>query len=466
MAEKSVDALPRDLRMLYTRGADALARENFDYAIDLFLQVLAREPAVFECRKALRTAQLKKAAGGSGFFKRMAGKASLGPLIGRGQMALRTNPAEALTLAEQILSNDPSSSAGHRLAVEAAHALQLPRTAVMSLEMMFRYAPTDRNLGIQLAKGFAEIGEVGRGVNILSELYRLYPNDTDLAQTLKNLSARETMTEGGYEELSDGTGSYRDILKDKEEAVSLEQQNRQMRDEDTAGRLIKEYEARLQNEPRNLKLLRDLAELYTEKKDFDRALEYYSRLKASDIGSDAGVSRAISDLVARRIDHQISLLDPGEPDYPERLAQLQLEKETYLLTEAQKRAEQFPTDLQIRYELGVLYFHAGKIGEAIQEFQKAQNNPHRKVASLNYLAQCFAKRRMFDLAARTLQNAIKEKLVFDDEKKELVYNLGTVLESMGKKEEAIEQLKLIYELDIGYKDVAAKVDAYYKAEQG
>jgi hypothetical protein len=32
---------------------------------------------------------------------------------------------------------------------------------------------------------------------------------------------------------------------------------------------------------------------------------------------------------------------------------------------------------------------------------------------------------------------------------------------MGKKEEAIEQFKQIYEIDIGYKDVAAKVDSYY-----
>jgi tetratricopeptide (TPR) repeat protein len=71
---------------------------------------------------------------------------------------------------------------------------------------------------------------------------------------------------------------------------------------------------------------------------------------------------------------------------------------------------------------------------------------------------------MFDLAARTLQSAIKEKIVFDDEKKDLIYNLGCVLESMGKKEEAIEQFKLIYEMDIGYKDVAAKVDAYYASQ--
>jgi len=36
---------------------------------------------------------------------------------------------------------------------------------------------------------------------------------------------------------------------------------------------------------------------------------------------------------------------------------------------------------------------------------------------------------------------------------------------MGKKEEAIEQFKQIYEVDIGYKDVAAKIDAYYAGQQ-
>jgi hypothetical protein len=46
----------------------------------------------------------------------------------------------------------------------------------------------------------------------------------------------------------------------------------------------------------------------------------------------------------------------------------------------------------------------------------------------------------------------------------LIYNLGTVLEAMEKKEEAIEQFKQIYEADIGYRDVAAKVDAYYAGQ--
>ena len=80
------------------------------------------------------------------------------------------------------------------------------------------------------------------------------------------------------------------------------------------------------------------------------------------------------------------------------------------------------------------------------------------------LAQCFAKRKMNDLAAKKLQEALKEKLTFDDEKKDLTYQLGCIFETMGKKEDAIEQFKLIYETDIGYKDVAAKVDAYYAGQ--
>jgi len=83
---------------------------------------------------------------------------------------------------------------------------------------------------------------------------------------------------------------------------------------------------------------------------------------------------------------------------------------------------------------------------------------------MNLLAQCFALRNMNDSAVRTLQNAIKEKTGFDEEKKDLIYQLGCVFEKMGKKAEAIEQFLAIYETDINYKDVAAKVDAHYASQ--
>ena len=463
MAEKGSSEISRDMRVLFTKGSEALSRENYDYAIALFNQVLEKEPGFFDCRKALREAQFRKAGDGSGgFFKRMMSGAGSSPQVAKAKMAMSKNPAEAMAIAEQILNGDPNSSAAHRIIVEAAQALDLPHTGVLSLETLLKNSPKDKGLAIQFADALAASGgDASRGEQILSELLRARPGDGELSKALKNLSARKTMDKGGYSALEGGQGSYRDILKNKEEAVSLEQEKRVVKAEDVAERLIGEYEARLQTEPKNLKLVRSLAELYTQKKQFDRALELYDRIRNSEMGNDPSLERAIADTIGRRFDYLVEQLDPAASDYAEQSAKIQAEKLNFQISECQKRVEKYPTDLAIRFEMGVLYFQADKFSEAIAEFQKAQQNPHKRGPAMGYLAQCFAKRKMFDLAARTLQNAIKEKPGFDDEKKDLVYNLGCVFESMGKKEEAVEQFKIIYEMDISYKDVAAKVDAFY-----
>jgi tetratricopeptide (TPR) repeat protein len=465
MAEKSLNELSRDLRVQYTKGTEALARDNFDYAISLFNQVLQREPGVYECRRQLRTAQTRKAGTGGGFFRKVLGSAGASPQIAKAQVALRTGQQlEAIAIAEQVLNNDPNSSAAHRVIVEAATALQMPQTAVLSLETLWKNSPKDKDIALRFAYALGDINESGLAERVLGELYRAHPGDNDVAQALKNLSARKTLHEGGYNALADGSGSYRDILKDKDEAASLEQQNRQVKSEDMALRLIREKEGRLAAEPDNIKLLRDLAELYTQKNEFDRALEYYQRIRGMDRAGDSGLDRAIAETTIRKYEYQVSHLDPSAENFEELQATIKAEKDVYELAEMQKRVERFPTDLQFRFELGQLYLKLGKVSEAIQEFQRAQANPHRRLQAMSGLAQAFSRRNMNDLAARTLQNALKEKTVFDDEKKDLIYQLGLVLEKMGKREEAVEQFKQIYEVDIGYKDVAAKVDAYYSGQ--
>ena len=465
MAEKSVNEISRDVRQIFQKGNDALTRENYDYAVDLLMQVLEKEPGFYEGRKALRTAQQRKAGGGKGFFKKALSSASSAPLVAKGQIALRTNPADALNIGEQILNSDPTSTGGHKLIAEAALALSMPKTAVMSFDVLFKNNPKDKNITIQYANVLAEIGQAQLAERILMESQRLNPSDPDLHQALKDLSARKTLNEGGYEALATGQGSYRDILRNEQEAKSLEQANRVQKTEDQAQNLIDEYEARLKTDPKNVRLLRNIAELYTQKKKFDLALQYYEKITSTDAGaSDASIAAAIAQTKSKQFDYQIEQLDATAPDYTERVAQINAEKQTYRIAECQKRVDRNPTDLAIRYEMGVLYFNAGKITEAMAEFQKAKNNPNKKIPSMNYLAQCFARRKMFPLAVSHFQEAIKEKQVFDEEKKDLVYNLGTVFEAMEKKKESIEQLEQIYAVDIGYKDVAAKVDKYYSEQ--
>jgi len=466
MSEKSISEISREARVLYTKGNEALSRDNLDYAIALFNQVLEKEPGFFECRKVLRETQFRKVgSGGGGFFRRMISGAGSSPQVAKGQIALRTNPAHALVIAEQILNTDPNSSGAHRLIVEASKTLELPATGTMSLETLVKNSPKDKSLAIEFAESIsASGGDASQGERILADLLRQSPNDGELSKALKNLSARKTMDEGGYSALEGGQGSYRDILKDKKEAMSLEQEKRVVKAEDVTERLIGEYEARLKKEAGNLKIVRELAKLYTEKKQFEKALELYDRIKNSEMGSDPSLERSMADTMVRRFDYQIEQLDAAAPDYADQVAKIQAEKLEFQVTDCQKRVEKYPTDLAIRFEMGVFYFQAGKIGEAIGEFQKAQQNPHKRLAAMGYLAQCFAQRKMYDSAARILQNAIKEKLVLDDEKKDLIYQLGCVFEGMGKKDEALEQFQIIYENDIAYKDIAARVDKYFSGQ--
>lgn len=462
MPEKTVNDLPRDLRLLYTRGMEAMQRDNFDYAVEMFTQVLNREPSVFEIRKTLRTAQAGKSGKGGGLFKRFTSGMSSSPLVAKGQLALRRNPLEAMQVAEEILNSDANSSGGHKLMADAAMAAEMPRVAVMSLEILVRNAPKDKELSYQLSEAYAQIGEQSRGERVLAELQSHYPTDAEISTRLKDLSARKTLDES-YGALADGQGSYRDVLRNKAEAVSLEQQNRQVKTDDSADTLMQEWEDRLKTEPNNLKMLRNLAEVYAERKQFDKSLSYYERMTALDNGADSSLLAKIAEVKVKKFDHALAQLDPAAEDYADKAAQIKAERQAYQLDECKQRVDRYPTDLVLRFELGKLYFEAGKITEAQAEFQKAQANPNKKIQAITYLAKCFEKKNMFDLAARRLQEVLKEKLTFDEEKKDLVYTLGCVFEKMGKKDDSIEQFKLIYENDMGYRDVAKRVEDHYAA---
>ena len=457
MPEKSLNEIPRAWREQYEKGCLAFERNNLDYAVQLLGKVLEQEPGFYQCREALRAAQHKRGGGHRGVLRKFLGS---GRKLMQAQMALRKDPREALRLAEEILNEDPQSHSAHRVLADAALALDLPRTAQLSLEIAYKHAPRDRDVGLKLARLLARSGQGARAEALMQALAAAHPHDSEIIQSAKDVAANRTMSEGGYGALEGGGGSYRDILRDEKESVALEQEKRDYRSEDAAANLIADYETRLAQEPENLRLWRAIAELYAEKQQFEKALAAYARLEEAETG-DPSLERAVARTRERQYDHRLAQLDPQDSAQAVQIEALRREKEDWLLAGARRRVERYPNDLQLRFELGVLYSEAGRIKEAIQEFQKAQNNPHVRIQAIYQLGRCFAQQRMFDLAVRSFENAIKEKPVFDDEKKELIYALGTAFEGLGKTEAAMEQFKLLYEADIGFKDVAAKVDAYY-----
>ena len=463
MAEKTLEEVPVPQREMFEKGIAALQKNNLDYAVTLLFQVVKNEPGLYEAREALRAAQHKRIGkgNGGGLFRRFLGSANS---VTRGQIALRSNSLDAIIIAEEVLNEDPSNMAAHELLAEAALISQFPKTAILSLEIAFKANSANRKLAEKLADLQNQLGNRDRAERILSDLLLDDPHDPALNEKLKNLLATRTMEEGGYEQAADGSGSYRDLLRNKEQAKSLELESREVKDVDVAARLIAEQELKLATDPSNPRVLRTLADLSLKKGDTSGSIRWLELLLQVTGLNDPQILIQIRDARLLQFDAEEKALSSDAPESAETLKRVRERRATFLLEDVRRRLDANPTDLNVRFELGELYLKAGRIGEAIAELQKAQNNPSRRIAAMTLLARGFARRGMNDLAAKKLEEALKEKPVFDEEAKELSYDLGVLMEIMGRPADAIVQFKRIYEQDIGYRDIMARVEAFYAAQ--
>ena len=461
MRETKANALPPQLREQYDKAKQAFDRNNLDYAVTLLENILKQVPSCYDARQVLRATQVKRHDGKRGFLKKMLGTASSSSALAKAQIVVLTNPEDSLRVIEPILSNDPNSVAAHKLLAQAAMACEFPQTAVLSLEMAYRALEHDKDTALKLAEALIAARNPRRAEEILKDLSNHLRNDPEVIQALKHATAKRSLGEGGYEKIADGSGSYRDILKDEGEAVRLEDEARSTKGDSSVDRLAEEYQAQREANPDDLTIVRKLADLYYGAKRFDQALPLFEQLADSDSGTDLELHNIVGEIKMALFDQQTEELDPASDTYEAEYQEIRARKEAFKFENCLALSNRFPTDLKLRLELGEHYLAQGKVTEAIKELQRAQGSAHHKPRAQKLLADCFCKRGMLDLAERTLQSAIKDKPNFDEEKKELVYSLGVVQEQSGKAAEAIEQFKLIYEIDIDFKDVADKVDQYY-----
>jgi tetratricopeptide (TPR) repeat protein len=70
-------------------------------------------------------------------------------------------------------------------------------------------------------------------------------------------------------------------------------------------------------------------------------------------------------------------------------------------------------------------------------------------------------KKFFDLALEQFKLLKADIQIMDERKKDAIYQLGCCFEAMGKKEEAIEEFKIVYSADISFRDVADKINAFY-----
>jgi tetratricopeptide (TPR) repeat protein len=466
MPVKTEKELSEAQRSHWLKAVAAVEMRNFGYAISLLQGVLKHEPEFLTGRQLLRRAEVAKLkAEKKSFFN--VSTASI--VIMKAQRELKKEPKRVVEMVEKVLEDEPYNRQANLLLKEAAVAAGWPEIGVLALRTLLEEKPRDVKILHELGRLYRELGESDKEVEIYQRISEADPGDSEALQLAKDAAARASMKTGGWQE----AGSYRDLIKDKDLAVSLEQQSRMALTGESLEQQIAETYAQHQAEPENVNFARQLGALHEQKEDLEGALAWFEYAAELTNRTDAGLSRKVSDLAARRTDREIAEHEqflaehgPETDGYAERaaaLAEAKKQRATSLIDEARKRSERNPTDLQLRFELGEHLLDAGLFREALPELQRARQNPNARLKAMNLLGRCYRELGMLDLAAKQLEEAAREILAMDPMKKEIIYNLGLVYAQSGDAAKSIDCMKQIYAVDYGYRDVAERVESSYRS---
>lgn len=465
MAEVSLSSLDPRLQKQAENARLALERGNADYALQITGDILHKHPGCLQVRRIQRAAQKKLLDGKSRLFAKLSGTMTSAPFMLTAASQVKKDPAGALENAEKLLANDPTNVTALRLEAEAATALELHETAVFCWEAIRDETPDNISVLHSLGEAYIRAGHFENAISLGNKMLKLKPNSNEAQDLLRHASVEQSMKKGNWEK----EGSYRDKLKDEEQAVSLEQAAKVVTSEEMTWRLISDAYARFEAEPNNLNNILELAENYKKLGDFAKAIEWVAYARATPTGAaDTTLEKLESELRLAGMEKEVEALQAKLAESPDdaaiaaELADKKAAIATSRLEEARGLVERYPNDAGYRQDFGRLLFDAGQVEAAIAQFQAAQRSPKFRIQALAMLGACFDAKGQYDLAVEQLSTAKSELSILDDTKKDIIYRLAVCYDKMGKTDQAVAEFKIIYAQDISYRDVSSRMEAFYK----
>lgn len=436
------------LQQAYQHGSKMMAAGNFDYAHECFTQCVVGDPAnLLYTQNLLGNLQKKynnnkkgakmasvRSAGSKGSVKKSALQKDWTAVIKSGIEVLALNPWDTSTLlamaaASEKLENDEVELAYLRAALDADI--------------------NDVDINRQAGRALARQSQFDQAIICWNRVLNADKNDDEAKRAVANLTVERTITKGGYE----GAESTTDVRAGEEEpAVGLQLTPER--------RLEKEIE----KNPTEISNYLQLAELHRSKENFEDAEKWYTQaLEAS--GGDVNVRERLEDFQLSRRRDAVDIAEKRLEAESTEANQNQLKRLKAELNQAEleifsSRSERYPSNLQLKFEVGLRLKRAGKYPEAIKPLQEARNEPRSKGLVLLNLGECFQQIKQFKLAMSNYAEAVDAIPDTDpDNKKLALYRAGLLAMVAFKDLDAAENyFTTLAGHDFGYKDVAARLD--------
>jgi tetratricopeptide (TPR) repeat protein len=454
------ESVPEELAKAksFFEGAGKSAEvDNFDYAIDMYLEGLRCAPDALQeghiplCELALRRqGKSGKKPSMMEKVKRRGGKTAL----------------EQMLNAEYLFAKEPNHLPYAEAMLKAAMAGGYKKTAGWIANFVFQAnnaAPKPSvHTYVLLKDSYEAIGEFDKALAACQRAVKLKPEDGELADEYKRLSAELTVASGKY----DQEGDFRHSIKDREGQEKLQAQESTIKTEDYRFSAVEEAREAMAQDPNLPKNIFNLAEALSDLRN-DKAENEAIKLLEDTYKTkrDFSFKQRAGQLRIKHLKRKIKEAETalatkgGDAQAESKVAELSAQLNDTELKHYRICVENYPTDLRAKYEYGVRLVRNKRYDEAIPLFQEAQRDPRHKISAMDKIGFCFFMKGWFTDALDVFTRAIEAYEIKDDSiAKELRYNLARSYQEQGNIEKALEIYRKIAQLDFAYKDIRQQID--------
>ena len=255
----------------FRRGTEAMQKENWDYAIQMFLQCVRMVPDNLLFRQTLRGCEKKKY-GNNKSGAKMSGMKLMGPRgrIKKGQLKKEWNLVDQAS--EEGLAINPWDPQLNADLGEACIKQEFKEIAVYAYECAVEGDSNNKELLQQLAELYEARGDFQVAVTVWERICRVDPNDGDARMRANQAATKQVIDRGGYE----GADNTKGVMADHEVAKRLN-----ISKDGTADGPGQSEEADLQRamrkEPDNKDHYQRLGDFYKRSGKFDEAVQMFEK---------------------------------------------------------------------------------------------------------------------------------------------------------------------------------------------
>lgn len=237
----------------------------------------------------------------------------------------------------------------------------------------------------------------------------------------------------------------------------------QLDDDGLAGEQIAELEQAISANQADLELYEKLGEAYTDTGRYRDAFQVYRRGLEASGGHNLKLRELVEDAQVRMVRAQVAIAEKraaaeNTAESQELVRRFRAELNRQELAVLTSRADRYPQDLSLRYELGIRLKREENFRMAVRAFEAARGDSTLRGLATLEMGECFQHLKQYGNAAKCYQAAETDLDQGSDAYKLALYRGGVLAAALKHLDAALRAFGKLRDLDPDYRDVRARLD--------